>query len=76
MRTISLQVPDVLADRIEGASDRDKMVWAYRLASLVDDASSSEDLKLTLQQIKEWQNKNGVSAEEFKVVFEELAAED
>jgi len=73
---ISIEVPDMLADRIEAASDREKLVWAYRLASLVEEEAPATELRSILSEIESWQTKNGVSENEFDSVFAELAAED
>jgi hypothetical protein len=75
MRTITLQVPDALADRIEAASDGERTMWALRLASLVEDRSNGRDLASLFREIEAWQAEHGVDESEFDEVFAELAAE-
>jgi len=76
MKTISIDVPDRLADRIESASGREKLVWAFRLASLVEEDAPSSELRSILGEIESWQAKNGVSGNDFESLFADLAAED
>jgi hypothetical protein len=76
MRSIQIEVPDSLADCIEAASDRQKMVWAYRLASIVEEDFKGSSLRTALDDIEAWRTQNGCSDAEFDGVFAELAVED
>ncbi len=71
-----MQVPDDLADWIEAASERDKIVCAYRLASLMRKETHPRDLRAVFKDNEAWQAEHGVSGAEFDRVFAELAAED
>ena len=76
MKMISIEVPDMLANRFEAASDREKLIWAYRLASIVEEDAPPEEIQSIMGEIKAWQVDNGVSDNDFDTVFAELAAED
>jgi hypothetical protein len=71
-----MQVPDALADRIEAASDGERMMWALRLASLVENRSSPRDLPSIFREIEAWQAEHGVDQSEFDQVFADLCEED
>ena len=75
MKLIRIEVPDMLAEKFEAASERDKLVWAYRLASFVE-GDTVQELKATFKGIEDWQVSNGVKEDEFDDLLVELTEED
>ena len=76
MRAVSFEVPDALADQIERASERERLVWSFRLASIVAESSGNQQLVSTLADIQAWQGSGSRSDWDFESVFAELVAED
>jgi len=66
-----MRVPDGLADRIEAASDAERMIWALRLGSLVEGRIARRDLSDIFSEIDAWQAGHGVDQSEFDEVFAE-----
>ena len=76
MRSITIDVPEVLASRIEAASEREKLVWVYRLAGLIEDDSGRRPFSEIREEIEAWQAAHGVASDEFDQLFAELCEED
>jgi hypothetical protein len=76
MKSITLDVPEVLASRLAAASEREKLVWVYRLAGLIQDDASRRSLPEIRAEIEAWHAAHGVAPEDFDQVFSELCEED
>ena len=76
MRSITIEVPDEVADRIETASKAERLVWVYRFADLVENDVEPRSLQEIFADITRWQAEHGVPTEEFDKFFAELCDED
>jgi hypothetical protein len=65
-----------VALRVESASEQEKLVWVYRLASIVEKDAPRHESESFLKEIEAWQTKKGVPKDDFESVLAELAAED
>jgi len=76
MKTIKIEVPDDVADRIEAASESERMALADRFAALVNGREQGTDLETVFDEIVQWQARHGVRQSDFDSLFKELSEED
>jgi hypothetical protein len=76
MRSITIDVPEVLANRLESASERERLVWLYQLAGVIEGDSGRKSLPEIRAEIEAWHAAHGVAPEEFDKLFAELCEED
>jgi hypothetical protein len=60
MKTITIEVPDEVADQVEAASENQKRLLAAQFADLVTSGGSVRSLESVFEEICGWQAKHGV----------------